>query len=522
MAGETRTTREGRIMSVTRRHGSRSLLVVGDVAFHADRAVASRTDRAGVRTAGRALALAAGLALVGAPSAWSMQDSPRASVSVAHDGAVPTSPSPALERWQVDAQRSTIGFDGTSTLHDFTGKTRSVAGEIRFEPDAIGACAGGAVWIEARTLDTDSTKRDTDMRSTLGVDEFPQIVFRLDRVEGRMVERRGEFTGYGRFFIHGYEQSKVVHFRTEPTSDGALRVLGEAHVKLSEHDLKPPSVLFVTVGDDVRVWLDLTLVRVPDAIVDAVAHDVVVATQVTVVNPTRDSQSSAKPSTAVAAGNRETRGRLLVTPEALLWERADVGDPAAPTSMWAVARGGRVDVFDAAHASPRGARRSEGGADATKDDGTRDRAKPAAQAPIAPAPITLERRDVDSRTVVVLVDGRECVTLEGLEGQDSFAALLPALGALADGFPDGIPDGLTDLLRGVRGLPTHVHVRTICTTASTGTVTRDSDVRIESSSQPAQLRTWALEPATWLRPPETHARRLFTEKDWRASQKDDP
>src|SRR3954466_1711004 len=94
--------------------------------------------------------------------------------------ALQSAPTIGLDRFEVDARTSTIGFDGTSTLHDFTGKTHAITGDFRADAGDPARLVGGAVWIEARTLDTGNGSRDSDMRDVLDVSKYPQIVFRID------------------------------------------------------------------------------------------------------------------------------------------------------------------------------------------------------------------------------------------------------------------------------------------------------------------------------------------------------
>jgi polyisoprenoid-binding protein YceI len=189
--------------------------------------------------------------------------------------ATPSVPAFDLERYEIDARSSTVGFDGTSTLHDFTGKTHAITGDLRADPSDPSRLAGGAVWIEARTLDTDNRTRDGEMRDLLDVERCPQIVFRLDSVQRTRAGGAREFTAQGRFTIKGVEKPRVVRFHVDPVPPapgepaGELRVLGEARLCLTEHGIERPGVLFAKVDDAVRVWFDLRLRPVADPGVDA-------------------------------------------------------------------------------------------------------------------------------------------------------------------------------------------------------------------------------------------------------------
>jgi polyisoprenoid-binding protein YceI len=181
-----------------------------------------------------------------------------------------SAPAFGLERYEVDARASTIGFDGYSPLHDFTGKTHTITADLRADPADPGRLIGGAVWIEARTLDTDNKSRDSEMRDLLDVKDHPQIVFHLDSVQGKLVNGQGEFTALGRFTIKGVEKPRVVKFHVDPLADAPgepahrIHVQGETRFKMTDHGIEQPGILFAKVRDEVHVWLDLTLRPVAD------------------------------------------------------------------------------------------------------------------------------------------------------------------------------------------------------------------------------------------------------------------
>jgi polyisoprenoid-binding protein YceI len=192
--------------------------------------------------------------------------------------AIQSPPTLGLDRYEIDARTSTVGFDGSSTLHDFTGRTHAITADLRADSTDPGRLVGGAVWIEARTLDTDNSSRDEDMYDLLDVKHYPQIVFYLDSVDGQLEGGKGEFTGRGRFVIRGVEKARVFHFRIDPIpaakadAGHELRLQGEVRFNINDHGIKRPSVLIVKMADEVRVWFDLTLRPVPDSGVDAVAR----------------------------------------------------------------------------------------------------------------------------------------------------------------------------------------------------------------------------------------------------------
>jgi polyisoprenoid-binding protein YceI len=211
---------------------------------------------------------------------------------------------PALRRYRVNPEVSAIGFDGTSTLHDFTGRSRGTQGEVRFDPENLATTVGGQLRVEARTLDTGSGKRDKKMRSTLEVDEYPYIRFMIDSVTGTMNDRSARLEASGRFDIHGVERTRVLALRLSPDGEFGIRVRGESRFDISDHGMDTPGVLFVSMHDEVRAWLDVTLLPVEGPTTKAVSRLLSI----------RESREASETST------REER--VWIAPEGLLWERA--------------------------------------------------------------------------------------------------------------------------------------------------------------------------------------------------------
>ncbi|MGH7150594.1 MAG: YceI family protein, partial [Planctomycetota bacterium] len=166
-----------------------------------------------------------------------------------------------FDRYEADPASSSIGFDGSSSLHDFTAKAGRFGGEARLDPSSLSALAGGTVWIETGSLDSGSKGRDEDMKELLESTRYSRITFALDRAEGRLEAWRGDLALHGRFTVRGVEKERVVAARIEPR-EGGFRAVGEVRFKMSEHGIKPPRILLIKTADEVRVWFDLAFRRV--------------------------------------------------------------------------------------------------------------------------------------------------------------------------------------------------------------------------------------------------------------------
>lgn len=229
----------------------------------------------------------------------------------------------ALQRYEIDAANSVVGFDGSSPFHDFTGRTHAVEGDLRSDSEDPARLAGGAVWVDARKLDTGNGSRDDEMRSLLDVEHTPFLVFHLDSVRSAGADAKGELLATGRFSIKGVEKTRVVHFHSTPVDANAalgereLHVQGEVRFPMTEHGIERPGILFAKVADEVRVWMDLRLRPVTSPRVDASVRTLHV--EETFVP--KDAPSSVQ--------SKKTDERFWHNDSASLWERG-------PGDSWAL------------------------------------------------------------------------------------------------------------------------------------------------------------------------------------------
>ena len=217
---------------------------------------------------------------------------------------------PAVVRFVIDPGASEVGFDGTSTLHDFTGRTHDVTGDLFVDPAHPTVFASGRVECKAETLDTDNDSRDEKMREHLDVAHYPTIVFTLASAEG---ERKGagEVDVAGSFAIHGVQREYHITLTSEIAADGSLHVRGRIPLKLRDHGIVPPAVMLIEVGELVQVWFDLKLDRATEVEVDARAYQLSVAEH---IEPAGGAPSDER--------HQET---FFTSAEGALWERASDG-----------------------------------------------------------------------------------------------------------------------------------------------------------------------------------------------------
>ncbi|MFT7678745.1 MAG: polyisoprenoid-binding protein YceI [Planctomycetota bacterium] len=175
---------------------------------------------------------------------------PQTESSKAHDA-------PAIQRFVIDETRSVVGFDGTSTLHDFEGRCTVIGGELRVDPKSIVDSVGGEFWIPVKDLSTGSGGRDKEMYHALDVKHFSRISFKLESVAQ---DAAGQLSANGRFTIHGVSRARHFDFSLEPLKSGGWRAQGGIFFNITDHGVTPPSKVVVGMHDKVRVWFDLAYV----------------------------------------------------------------------------------------------------------------------------------------------------------------------------------------------------------------------------------------------------------------------
>jgi methyltransferase len=164
---------------------------------------------------------------------------------------------PQLRRYRLDADASRVGFDGRSTLHDWSARTSALTGTLVSGYPEHSAISGAQVVALAAKLDSENGLRDDEMRSRLDVKTHPELRFQL--TEARALPASGEVRTLeltGDFLIHGVSQGRRLEAQVSPRGAG-LGVSGRVAFPMSEHGITPPDLVLVTVSDRIEVWFDL-------------------------------------------------------------------------------------------------------------------------------------------------------------------------------------------------------------------------------------------------------------------------
>lgn len=156
----------------------------------------------------------------------------------------------AAETWRIVPVASTVAFDGTSTLHDFHGTATLSGGALRLGPEAA-----GAVECDAASMATADNGRDERMHNfVMDVAAFPRVRFELT---GFTAAPDGGIA-HGLWIMHGVRREIDINVRLEPGTP--TRAKADFALNIRRWGIRTPRMMFITVGDQVTVHLDLALV----------------------------------------------------------------------------------------------------------------------------------------------------------------------------------------------------------------------------------------------------------------------
>lgn len=392
-------------------------------------------------------------------------------------------PSPGLRRYVVVPQKSVVGFDGKSTLHDFTGKSNAVDGELRFDPADPAMTAGGRISLSVSSLDTADKERDVEMRKRFEVEKHPTIEFSLDALVKRPGADAAAVDARGRFRIHGVERERTIPGTLEIEPQGGLHVKGELKFKMTDHLIEPPVVAIITVDDEVRVFADLIFAPVKETPIDAEVVDI-------------DVKEIEEP-TVGEKKERTRREHLFIVGEKLFWSRdgsplmaifadrarildsktATIGEPTAPCDAAFKDALTSLDGLKKKLAALPENRRATVGQKLS--DSIARLEKSAALAP-AVGDAEVKRDGADATVRLGAVDWIVAKDIAG--GKKFFTLAAVAV---------GLPAAVRAAMQKIDGLPRRLTVRTVTTAGS-----RTVEMTL-SAPREATMPDWLVDPSAW-------------------------
>ncbi|MFN1833835.1 YceI family protein [Balneola sp. MJW-20] len=160
---------------------------------------------------------------------------------------------------QADAQlyRTDNGkavFYSKVPLYTFSGESKYLVGQIDPDKKIVD------FYLDLTTLDSGLEKRDRDMREVLETDEYPFAEFYGELIsdfnpglkDTQNVLVKGDFT------IHGVTKEMEIKGKLTPSDEG-IHLIAKWIVRLEDHDIIPPKLLFVKVDQEQEIEIETLL-----------------------------------------------------------------------------------------------------------------------------------------------------------------------------------------------------------------------------------------------------------------------
>ncbi len=184
----------------------------------------------------------------------------------------PVAPPPGATVFVIDPSRSLASFEIREELRGspniVVGDTDQVSGQVTLDPSDLSTATLSEFFVNARTLQTDSARRDRAMRLFVlesAKDEFEFIIFRAVSIEGLEGEAdlgdTVEFTVTGDMTIKGTTREVSFEVSAQLVDWSTLEGSATTRIRRSDFGISIPAVPGVAnVGDEVILYLDFVAV----------------------------------------------------------------------------------------------------------------------------------------------------------------------------------------------------------------------------------------------------------------------
>jgi polyisoprenoid-binding protein YceI len=163
---------------------------------------------------------------------------------------------------------SKLWVDGTSTVRSWTCRANDVDASVEAIPNAISQIASGEkgvrtvrVRVQTEKMECGNGTMNEHMKKALKADANPVIDFKLVSYDVSKAADGVTGTLTGTLSLGGVQKAIAIPAVGKIEGAGALRVTGSYPLKMTEYDLKPPTLMFgrIKVGETVTVKFDLLL-----------------------------------------------------------------------------------------------------------------------------------------------------------------------------------------------------------------------------------------------------------------------
>jgi polyisoprenoid-binding protein YceI len=155
----------------------------------------------------------------------------------------------------LDPAATPVHYTLADPLHTVHGAFRLLRGTIVFDPET--GAASGELVVDATSGQSGSTGRDSRMhKNVLESAKYPEIVFKPDRVEGKVaLDGDSEVSVHGTFRIHGADHEIMVQAKTH-FAGGKVTAEIRFPIPYVKWGMKNPSNFLLHVEDTVQIEID--------------------------------------------------------------------------------------------------------------------------------------------------------------------------------------------------------------------------------------------------------------------------
>jgi len=152
----------------------------------------------------------------------------------------------------LDPAKTTVNITLGDVLHTVHGTFRLKRGTLQLDP--LAGKLTGEIVVDAKSGDTGSKMRDGKMhREVLESEQYPEITFRPDRLEGTVSPKgKSAVKVHGIFTIHGVDREIEVPAAADLAEDHWTATL-HFTIPYVKWGMKNPSALFLRVDDSVQI-----------------------------------------------------------------------------------------------------------------------------------------------------------------------------------------------------------------------------------------------------------------------------
>lgn len=148
--------------------------------------------------------------------------------------------------------------DAIGTIGVFIGQSRSMNGYIDLQDSTM------EFSVRLKSLSTGIDRRDNDMFVALKADQYPEIRFKGSFQPAFNPYSTGKqaVTAKGEFYLHGIANPLEVNGFLQRQGD-AILMEAEWSMNVTDYDIDPPKVLFVSIADELDIKVSARLLPIP-------------------------------------------------------------------------------------------------------------------------------------------------------------------------------------------------------------------------------------------------------------------